>query len=466
MKLKLIALAVAAFSAACAAKPTSVEDVYAENCASCHGKKLQGGMGPSLIDDEWKGGSSATEIAKSISDGNPQMGMPAWKHALSDELIQGLAVYIQEQKGNQQPQQVTQKGEVFQSQDYAYSLKTVAEFDEEIWGMSFLPNGDSLITEKAGDVWLLKSTGEKYKIADTPTIWLNGQGGLLDVLVHPEYPKKLWIYLTFAENTGAKQDGKDAGMTTLMRGQIINNKWVNQEVVYRAPHDLHIASGAHFGSRIVIRDGYVYFSIGDRGRMHMAQDLSKANGKIHRLTEDGKIPADNPFVNTKDALPTIWSYGHRNPQGLALHPVTNEIWESEHGPRGGDEINLIEPSLNYGWPVITYGINYNGQPISDKTHQEGMQQPKHYYVPSIATAGMEFYQGKTFAKWQNNLLLASLAKQELRRLVVKDQQVISDELLVKDQGRIRDVAVSPAGEIFIAVRDGGDNKVLQLVKQN
>ncbi|MGE9292617.1 MAG: PQQ-dependent sugar dehydrogenase, partial [Puniceicoccales bacterium] len=221
-------------------------------------------------------------------------------------------------------------------------------------------------------------------------------------------------------------------------------------------------SGAHFGTRFVFKDGYLFFSMGDRGKQNMAQDVTRPNGKIHRIHDDGRIPEDNPFVDKPDAWPTIWTYGNRNPQGLDAHPITGALWETEHGPRGGDEVNLIRKGINYGWPVITYGMNYSGTPITDKTHAPGMEQPKHYWVPSIAVCGIDFYEGELFPNWKNNLFAGGLASNELHRIVINDDnEVVKDEIVLKGLGRIRDVASAPDGSLMLLLN--GPDKIVKLV---
>ena len=199
--------------------------------------------------------------------------------------------------------------------------------------------------------------------------------------------------------------------------------------------------------------GHIFFSIGERGHGPNAQNLAVPMGKIHRLNDDGSVPTDNPFVKDKSAVPSIWSYGHRNPQGLARNPVTGELFDAEHGPRGGDEINLVRPGVNYGWPVITYGMNYDGTPMTDLTAKEGMEQPLTYWTPSIAVCGINFYSGDLFPKWKNNLFVASLAAEELRRLDIKDGKVVSQELLFKSLGRIRHVIGGPDGALYVLLQE-------------
>ena len=239
-------------------------------------------------------------------------------------------------------------------------------------------------------------------------------------------------------------------MTRVVRGKIRDHQWVDQQLLYTAPESSYLNTTVHFGCRIAFdREGLLYFSIGDRGTGEHAQQLDRPNGKIHRLRPDGTIPSDNPFVGTEGALESIFSYGHRNPQGLATHPVTGRIWETEHGPMGGDETNLLAAGKNYGWPEISYGINYDGTSVTDKTSAQGMQQPVLYWVPSIAVCGIDFCRGREFPRWRNNLLVTGLSYEEVRRLVVSRNRVIHEEVLLKGAGRVRDVTCSPSGEIYV-----------------
>ena len=242
-----------------------------------------------------------------------------------------------------------------------------------------------------------------------------------------------------------------------------DGRWTDEETLFTVDGALHTSSGVHFGSRFVFDDGFVFFGIGDRGRQDQAQDLGRPNGKVFRIHDDGRVPADNPFVDVDGALPAIWSYGHRNPQGMDLEPATGLLWESEHGPRGGDDINVVGKGLNYGWPVITHGMNYNGTPITDETHREGMEQPKLHWTPSIAVAGIDFYEGDAFPAWTGKLLAGGLASEALHLLTVADGAVTADEIVLKDQGRIRDVASGPDGLIYLLL-NGGDPRRGRIVR--
>ncbi|WP_147679071.1 PQQ-dependent sugar dehydrogenase [Algibacter pacificus] len=323
------------------------------------------------------------------------------------------------------------------------------------WGMDFLPDGSMLITEKAGELIHFKD-GQKTNIAGLPEVYLRGQGGLLDIKIHPNYKNNGWIYITYASAEG---EG-DGGNTALMRGKLKNNAFVEKQLLYKATPNTK--KGQHFGSRIEFdKDGYLYFSIGERGnRDENPQDITRDGGKIYRLNDDGSIPADNPFVNSSNAKTAVFSYGHRNPQGMAIHPKTGAIWVNEHGPKGGDEINSIAKGKNYGWPVISYGINYSGTPFTELTKKEGMEQPIFYWVPSIAPSGMAFVTSDKYPDWKNSILVGSLKFQYLERLVLKNNTVIKREILFKDMGRVRNVIQAPDGYIYVAIEGTGIVKII------
>jgi glucose/arabinose dehydrogenase len=438
----------------------SIMELYTQNCASCHGQNMEGGLGSSLIDDIWKYGGSDEEIAKVVRDGVPEMGMVPWKDVLADDQIRALVILMREQKLLAETSGILEKvkplGGIFSTDRHNFRLEKVAEVDDVLWSISFLPDDSILITQRNGKLWNIRG-GKKHEIKGIPEVWVKGQGGLLEVAPHPDYEKNGWVYLSFSENVGAKVDGKDAAMTAVVRGRIKNDNWVDEEEIFRVPPEFHVNPGGHYGSRFVFKDGYVFFSIGERQISKMAQDLSKPNGKVHRLFDDGRVPKDNPFYEKAGAYKSIWSYGNRNPQGLDLHPVTGDIWETEHGPRGGDELNVIRKGRNYGWPVITYGMNYDGKPLTDKTHMKGMEQPVYYWLPSIATAGIDFYEGDAFPEWTGNLLATGMSAEELQRLVIEDGKVVHVETIMKKQGRVRDVSTGPDGMIYVSLNTRGPN---------
>ena len=267
---------------------------------------------------------------------------------------------------------------------------------------------------------------------------------------HPDYANNGWIYFVFSDPQ-KNAAGENVSLTRVIRGKIKDGSLIDQQTIFQAKLEHYVkAGGVHFGGRLAFDGkGYVFISIGERGGKMVAQDLALPVGKIHRLHDDGRIPADNPFVNNPKALPTIWSYGHRNPQGLAYETSTGRLYNAEHGPRGGDELNLVEPGKNYGWPVITYGMEYDGTAMTDITHKEGMEQPLTYWTPSLAVCGINFYSGDLFPQWKGNLFLASLAAQELRRITIKEGKVVGQETLFKDLGRIRQVITGPDGAVYV-----------------
>ncbi|NKI27746.1 PQQ-dependent sugar dehydrogenase [Arenibacter sp. 6A1] len=350
-----------------------------------------------------------------------------------------------------------------QSTDNKIDTPTEVPFSTELiidelqipWGMAFLPDDSMLITEKSGELIHFKD-GKKSTVSNVPAVYVRGQGGLLDIALHPDYKNNGWIYMSFSSEGGAEKGGN----TTLVRAKLDNNSLTNSEVLYKATPNT--TKGQHFGSRIVFdNEGYLYFSIGDRGDRDInPQDISRDGGKIYRLHDDGSIPEDNPFVSQEGAKKAIFSYGHRNPQGLIKNPVTGTIWEHEHGPQGGDEINIIEKGKNYGWPLVTYGINYSGTSITDSTEMKGTEQPIYYWVPSIAPSGMTFVTSDKYPDWKNNLLIGSLKFQYLERLVLKDNKVVKREKLMTDIGRVRDVRQAPNGYIYVAVEGKGIYKLI------
>ncbi|MDO7171762.1 PQQ-dependent sugar dehydrogenase [Mariniflexile sp. AS56] len=323
------------------------------------------------------------------------------------------------------------------------------------WGIAFLPDNSMLITEKSGELIHFKN-GTKTSISGVPEIYVRGQGGFMAIKLHPNYETNGWIYFSYASAEG---EG-DGGNTAIMRAKLNNNTLVEKQVLYKASPNTK--KGQHFGSRIEFdNDGYLYFSIGERGeRDENPQDITRDCGKIYRLHDDGTVPTDNPFVNTPNAKTAIYSYGHRNPQGLIKNPETGDIWEHEHGPQGGDEINIIKKGKNFGWPVISYGINYSGTSFTDITEKEGMEQPEFYWVPSIAPSGMAFVTSNKYPEWQGNLLVGSLKFEYLERLTLENGKVVKREKLFEKMGRVRDVIQAPDGFIYVAIEGKGIVKIV------
>ncbi len=340
-----------------------------------------------------------------------------------------------------------------QSEKEVFTVTTVTENLERPWSMAFLP-GDRgiLITERTGNLVLLQS-GHSELVSGTPQAAVVGQGGLLDVAISPGFEIDSLVYLSFAEEAGGLYG------TAVARGRLVTGgsgspRLEDTELIYRALPKA--AGGRHFGSRLVFDEGgYLYITLGERGSMNRAQNTADPYGSVIRLNPDGSIPADNPGYGA----PEIWSYGHRNAQGLARNPDSEDIWLHEHGPKGGDEVNIVKKGANYGWPSVTYGIDYDGSTISNQTTASGIEDPVIYWVPSIAPSGMAFYSGAAFPLWQGNLFVGALAGQQLRRLELRGDKVIHQEILLQNKlGRIRDVRMGPDG--FLYLLTDSDNGVL------
>lgn len=429
-----------------------IADTYAQNCASCHGANLQGAQAPSMLDDIWAHGADDESLARSIRNGFPEKGMPAWGTALPEKEIRAMVIFIREQRvkylNGQTAFPAPPDSLSVKSQLHAYELNTWVDQLEEPWSLAFLPGGDrAVVTEKRGRAYLVRNGQRSAEpLAGLPAIETAGQGGLYDVVPHPQFVANGWLYFAFA-------DPRERGsITSIMRGRLRDNALVDQQTLFQArlEHYIPISARVHWGGRIAFdRAGHLFFTIGERGQRDHAQDINRPNGKVHRLHDDGRVPVDNPFAQKPGAVPSIWTFGHRNPQGLAVHPGTGQLYDVEHGPRGGDELNLLGPGKNYGWPVITYGMEYDGSAITDITHKEGMEQPVIYWVPSLGVCGMNFYSGDLFPRWKHHLFIASLSAEELRRLEIRDGQVVAQETLFKGIGRIRHVIGGPDGALYV-----------------
>ncbi|MFT5190544.1 MAG: glucose/arabinose dehydrogenase [Verrucomicrobiales bacterium] len=452
-----------------------VEEIFGQFCSACHGAKFEGGQGGSLIDGEWKHGSTDEDLFRSIAKGNLELGMTPWEGVLTKDQIRAMVIFIREKEKEAKVKGITfpvpEPGKITKTQHENYVFEIVVEKGlENPWAMAFLPDGRKLVTEKAGQLRMIDAEGKLHSdpIKDTPKVIVHGQGGLLEVATHPDYAENGWIYLGFADGWIEEIEGqkkpKVHALTAVVRGRIKDHAWVDQEWIFKADKAHYTSSGAHFGTRFVFDQGYLYFIIGERGGLMIAQDLSNPAGKIFRLHDDGRVPKDNPFVDQEGALPAIWSYGHRNPQGLDMDPRDGRLYDTEHGPRGGDECNVILRGRNYGWPVITYGMNYNGTPMTSETHRKDMEQPVTYWVPSIATCGLSFYRGDKFPHWKNDLFVGALKQKEVRRLRLIDQEVVEEEIILKDYGRVRDVTDAADGYLYIILNQ--PDCIVRLVPQD
>jgi len=340
------------------------------------------------------------------------------------------------------------------TQKETFRVETFAEGFDIPWGMAFLPNKDLIVSDRNGNLWRIKYKSKiKTKISGVPKVRYKGQGGLLDIEAHPDFINNNFLYISFSDYL---ESNKNKSFTSIYRYQLQNDNLIDKKIIFKTNNKFYSRSNIHYGIRMVFdKQGFIYFSIGDRGNRNQAQSLNYPNGKIHRLNDDGSIPMDNPFINVKNAIKSIWTYGNRNPQGLAIHPISEVIFESEHGPRGGDELNILFSGNNYGWPEITYGKNYSGTTITKFTHKEGMEQPVIHWTPSIAVCGIDFYDGNIFKNWKNNLLVTSLKFENLYRLTIDQNKVIDQEIIYSAGSRIRDVETGPDGYIYLALEDPG-----------
>ena len=343
----------------------------------------------------------------------------------------------------------------FKSALHDYRVVTVVDGLVQPWSIAFLPDGDMLITERPGRLRIVRQ-GKllPQPVEGVPKVFVSSQGGLLEVMLHPNFASNRLVYLSYSKPGADDMQSR----TALIRGRFENDRLTGVQEIFEA-----VARGRnHFGGKIAFdKNGFLFLTLGDRqvppeGNLdaHPAQDLSNHHGKIVRLHDDGRVPSDNPFVNRAGARPEIWSYGHRNAQGLAIHPETGDIWINEHGPQGGDELNLIQPGRNYGWPVVGYGVNYTtGLAIHSGTHRQGMEQPVHVWVPSIGISGLMIYTGNRFPQWRGNIFAGGMVGQQLARLTFDGQRVVNRETLAQQMGRIRDVRQGPDGYIYLVTED-------------
>ncbi len=337
--------------------------------------------------------------------------------------------------------------DVIESERHSFRVATLAQDLEHPWGLAFLPDGSMLVTERPGRLLIIVEGEAPKPVSGIPEVVDSGQGGLLDVALHPDFTQNQLVYLSYAG------EGEGGAGTEVVRGRLEGDALVNVEQIFAVQQKS--GGGRHFGSRLLFApDGLLYITSGERGDPDRAQDLQDHAGKVIRVTADGEVPEDNPFKDDASAKPEIYSWGHRNPQGMALQPDTNRIWTVEHGPRGGDELNVIEAGANYGWPVITYGRSYAGFSIGEGTSKAGMAQPVIYWVPSISPSGLSFYDGEAFPKWNGNLFVGGLSARALIRMELVGERVVHQEQLLADiDERIRDVRQGPDGLLYLLIDD-------------
>jgi aldose sugar dehydrogenase len=442
--------------------------LYGQLCANCHGQNMEGGKGGSLVGSQWKHGGDDASLARSIHDGYVEAGMPKFSTTVNDAEIMALVAYIHEtavHRVDQAPKEERALPEGVQhSEEHAYRIEKVAEGFDVPWSMCFLPDGRILVTERAGRLRVVDHGKLRPEvIGGLPPMVVQDEGGLMSVVAHPDFARNGWIYLSYSD-----PGPNDTAMTRIIRARLRGWQLVDLEPIFSIPQERYQKGYVLFGCRMVFAGDELFFSVGARGMEESVtrdpQELSLPNGKIHRVLADGKIPSDNPFVGQAGAMGSIWAYGVRNPQGLARDPRDGMLWESEHGPRGGDELNHIERGKNYGWPLVTHGMNYDGTPVSDKTDAPGLEPPVLHWTPSIAPSELEFYTGDKFPKWKNQLFLGSLATQKFLRFVVDDRRVTHTEEIFHGLGRVRDIKTGPDGFLYVALElIGKPGRIVRLV---
>ncbi len=468
--------------------------LYNDNCAVCHGEDLQGApLGTPLVGMALRHGDTVEEIADSIATGFEETGMPPWAETLRESQIWNLALYVAEQrqgttildKRKDIPLDIPQG--VVETEQYNFRIETIATgLDPMPFSIAPMPDGRIFLSERMRGLSIIEKDGETSGlILGTPAVYddsgmflgqVQGLGWMLDVALHPDYEENGWIYIHHTDrcaqcNDLSERSGRPVSMNRLIRGRIKDGVWVDEEVIWSVGKELYTGtSDLAAGGRIAFDDkGYVYISTGMKDTLDFMgiQDLDKPHGKIMRLHDDGRIPDDNPFVDSPGAE-AVWTYGHRSSQGLEFNPRTGDLWNSEMGPRGGDELNRLVRGGNYGWPVFTKGVNYDGRPV-DVADQLGLTLreedaifPVLDMTPSPAISSFIFYQGDEFPKWQNNILIGTLRATDLMRFVIEDDQVVHKETLLENIVRFRDLELGPNGELFVLVEHASGGQILRL----
>lgn len=476
------------------------DSVYLEHCVVCHGDKLQGSaQGPALAGVELKGGSSVDELIAKISDGVPARGMPAWRNILSDQHIQNVAIYIAEQRENLTYKDFHGKAEIvipdsiLESDLHSFGVEVVAKgIDPVVFSIEPMPDGRILVTERKIGISILEPGKEPVRVKGLPKIYSDvlvggligaGNGQLLEVKLHPDYEKNGWIYMSYGDRCGdcnerSKESGMDVSMFQIIRGRLDGDRWVDQELIWSTDKEHYTSSpesGA--GGRLAFDDqGHVFLTIGELNMPGLAedgvQDLDKPYGKIFRVRDNGEIPSDNPFVDNESALPSLWTYGHRNPQGLAWDDRRKLLWSTEHGPRGGDEINLIKPGLNYGWPLVSDGSYYDGTKVDFgpvlgiEFDPDDLTYPEVNFTPSPAISSLIVYEGESFPNWQGDLIVTTLKAEKVMRVRPLSSGGYETETIINKIARIRDIELANDGGILLLLEHISGAVIVKLTPAN
>lgn len=444
-------------------------ELYASHCAGCHGETLAGGRAPTLFTESLLSEKPDSTLAATIRDGVVKNGMPAFKDQLSESEVSQIIAFMRvrsgQLKGLPPPLLPNPDGQVIKSEKLTFKIEVVTADLNTPWGAAFLPDGRMLLTERPGRIRFLQDGKLSEPVKNTPVPWVRQDGGYLDIAVDPDYRNNGWVYLSYStvapgvtppppddtEVPRSQLPAAPPNMTRWVRGRInASNEWVDEEDILPMPADTYSDGIIHYGTRFLFDDkGHLFITAGDRGEKSHAQDLASPLGKIHRISPDGSIPEDNPFVKTPGAVASIWTLGNRNPQGIAIDPRSGLMWGSDNGPTGGDELNLVEGGHNYGWGVVSMGL----EPGITKQHQDGMDDPVRYYTPAIAPSGIHFYSGDRYPGWKNNLFLAALVGQSLIRYEIEGRKVTHEEVVFKGFGRVRQVLTGPDGYLYVLIQN-------------
>ena len=449
-----------------AAASDSPAQLYQQLCSACHGVNMEGAQYMALRKDQWKYNPDKRSMFRIVMYGVPGTDMAPFSKVLTEQQVEDVVAHIIDSQAAP-PGAAKEVPPTIQTTDYLLRAETLVAdgFGSDPWGIEFVDARRALITERRGGLrWMIDGSLHPTYIGGVPVPTQYGDSGMYDIALDPDYAENGWIYMGYVHALGDPSSKDTPAMTRVIRGRVVDHQWVDQETIFRVDDDRHFARGMRWGCRLLFdNDGLLYFSIGDIGRNDEVQQPNMPGGKTYRIRPDGSIPVDNPFAGRPDALEAIFTIGNRNIQGFGLHPETGAIWAAEHGPMGGDELNLLQAGRNYGWPVITYGTDYDGSIISDLTHKEGMEQPIKYWTPSPGLSAVEFYNGEMFPKWKNNILLGAMRFEEIKRLEVSGDQVVSEEVFLKGYGRVRDIKIGPEGAIYVLLNN--PHKVVRLSRQ-
>ena len=468
---------------------------YEEHCAVCHGENLEGAAQGTSLRNDLPGGDSVDEIAASIAEGSVAAGMPAWRATFSPIEIKGIALYILEARADvnyasfNYDTPISIPSTAFETEWYDFRLQPVTEgLDPLPYSIAPTPNGELLVVEKTRGVRIVSSAGLiSDPIVGTPAALHNvfriegldtdlGEGWLFDIALHPDYNENGWVYLAHSHrcedcNERSREQGRAVSMNRLVRGRIEDGVWTDEQIIWQAKLDDYMPTGDYgAGGRIAFDDrGHVFLSIGMKcGFIEGIQDLSAPCGKVHRVHDDGRIPNDNPFASRDDVYKTTYTYGHRTPQGLEFDRRAGELWGTEHGPRGGDEINLLRPGRNYGWPLTSLGTNYDGTPVAYGAELDiaidamAIEQPVVDLSPSPAVSSFIIADSAQFPEWRGDFIVGSLKARSLFRVRTDGRRLIDKETLIKGVGRIRDIEQGADGTIYLLLEDRTGGKIVRL----